>query len=286
MQMIRRIFVPLTDGDGDVAALAAAFTVARQLAAHVDAALLRFDQRYVRPKLNEALPPGLFEEVATLLADHDAAEIQAHRRFDEARLAVAAPLAEEAPGPLGLSARWLGVRPAERIVRDGGLSDLLVVGPQHSNDNARPNAVRRAALVTAGRPLLLAAETPMPRIGQRIAVAWNGSSGGAQAVAAALPFLASADTVSVLTVKTPRTRSSEGERLVDYLAWHGIKASASVLKGTGDAVGADLLRSAATFRADLFVMGGYVQSRLQEFLLGGVTGYVFNHAALPILIAH
>jgi nucleotide-binding universal stress UspA family protein len=33
-------------------------------------------------------------------------------------------------------------------------------------------------------------------------------------------------------------------------------------------------------------MGGYVQSRLQEFLLGGVTGYVFNHAALPILIAH
>src|SRR5229473_1726759 len=119
MQMIRRIFVPLTDGDG---------------------------------------------EVATLLADHDAAEIEAHRRFDEARLAVAAPLAEEAPGPLGLSARWLGVRPAERIVRDGGLSDLLVVGPQHSHDNPRPNAVRRAALITAGRPLLLAAEMPMPSI--------------------------------------------------------------------------------------------------------------------------
>ena len=57
MQMIRRIFVPLTGGDGDVAALAAAFTTARQLAAHVDAALLRFDQRYVRPKLNEPLPP-------------------------------------------------------------------------------------------------------------------------------------------------------------------------------------------------------------------------------------
>ena len=129
-------------------------------------------------------------------------------------------------------------------------------------------------------------EMPMPRIGGRIAIAWNGSSGGAQAVAAALPFLASADAVSVLTVKTPRTRSSEGERLVDYLAWHGITASASVLKASGDAVGADLLRSAAAFHADLFVMGGYVQSRLQELLLGGVTGYVFNHAALPILIAH
>src|SRR5258708_20941663 len=144
MQIIRRIFVPLTGGDGDVAALAAAFTPASQLAAHVDAALLRFDQRYVRPKLNEALPPGLFEEVATLLADHDAAEIQAHRRFDEARLAVAAPLAEEAPGPLGLSARWLGARPAERIVRHGGLSDLPVAAPQHSHHTPRPHAVPRA----------------------------------------------------------------------------------------------------------------------------------------------
>src|SRR6266481_6201394 len=124
--MIRKVFVPLTGGEGDVAALAVAFTAAQQQHAHVDAALLRFDQRYHPPKLDEALPPGLFEEVATLLADHDATEREAHRRFDAARLAVAAPLAEGAPGTpgehdeLGLSARWLGVRPAERIVRDGG----------------------------------------------------------------------------------------------------------------------------------------------------------------------
>src|SRR5260370_21144529 len=141
MQIIRRIFVPLTGGDGDVAALAAAFTTASQLAAHVDAALLRFDQRYVRPKLNEALPPGLFEQVATLLADHDAAEIQAHPPFAQARLAVAAPLAEEAPGPLGLSARWLGVPPAARILRDGGPFDLLVAPPPHSHHHARPHSV-------------------------------------------------------------------------------------------------------------------------------------------------
>jgi nucleotide-binding universal stress UspA family protein len=28
-----------------------------------------------------------------------------------------------------------------------------------------------------------------------------------------------------------------------------------------------------------------VQNRLQEFLLGGVTGYAFAHAELPILVA-
>ena len=285
-QMIRKIFLPLTGGEGDVAALQAAFTTARQLAAHVDAALLRFDQRYDRPKLDEALPPGLFEEVATILADSDAAELQARHRFDVARAAVAAPLVEAAPGPRGLSARWLGVRPAERIVRDGGLADLLVVGPQNLHDNPRPNAVRRAALITAGRPLLLAPEAPPPRIGGHVAIAWNGGTGGAQAVAAALPFLAAADTVSVLTVRTARTRSSEGERLVDYLAWHGVAAAASVLHADGGPVGALLLRTAVERGADLFVMGGNVQSRLQEFLLGGVTGYVFGHASLPILMAH
>jgi nucleotide-binding universal stress UspA family protein len=289
--MIRKIFVPLTGGDGDVAALAVAFAAARQQGSHVDAALLRFDQRYDPPKLDEALPPGLFEEVATLLADHDAAEEAAHRRFEAARLAAGAPLAEAAPdtpappGALGLSARWLGLRPAERIVRDGGLADLLVVGPQSASGNPRPNAVRRAALMTVGRPLLLAPPAAPPRIFARIAVAWNGSTGGAQAVAAALPFLAAAERVTVLTVKTARTRSSEGERLVDYLAWHGIGAAAEVLKGESEPVAAQLLRRAGEGGADLLVMGGYVQSRLQEFLLGGVTGYVFAHAELPILVA-
>jgi len=115
---------------------------------------------------------------------------------------------------------------------------------------------------------------------------FGSSAGGAQAVAAALPFLTKADAVTVLTVKTARTRSSEGERLVDYLTWHGVVAHAHVLQADGDTVGAVLLRSAAASGADLFVMGGYIQSRLQEFLLGGVTGYVFSHANLPILVAH
>lgn len=288
--MIRKIFVPLTGGDGDIAALAVAFAAARQQGSHVDAALLRFDQRYDPPELDEQLPPGLFEEVATLLADHDAAEEAAHRRFEAARLAVGAPLAAEAPGTpppaaLGLSARWLGLRPAERIVRDGGLADLLVIGPQSATDNPRPNTIRRAALMTAGRPLLLAPPVAPPRIGGRVAIAWNGSTGASQAVAAALPFLVAADSVVVLTAKTARTRSSEGERLVDYLAWHGIKASAAVLKVESEPVAALLLRRAAESGADLLVMGGYVQSRLQEFLLGGVTGYVFAHAELPILVA-
>jgi nucleotide-binding universal stress UspA family protein len=90
--------------------------------------------------------------------------------------------------------------------------------------------------------------------------------------------------VHVLTVKTDKTRSSEGERLVDYLLWHGIAADCRVL-GLTDAVGSLLLGNADRLGADLLVMGGYVQNRLTELLLGGVTAYVFSHAKLPILLA-
>jgi nucleotide-binding universal stress UspA family protein len=281
--MIRRVFVPLTGSEGDLAALAVAFAVAVRLGAHVDAALLRFDQRYSRPKLSEPLPPGLFEEIASLLSDRDADELAARRRFEEAREAVGSPTAEEAI-PSGHSGRWLGMRPAERIVRDGRLADLIVVGPTKATENQRPNVIRRAALVTAGRPLLLAPAQPPETVGRRIAIAWNGSTGGAQAVAAALPLLAKAEAVHVLTVKTEKTRSSEGERLVDYLQWHGVTAQSSVLPEQ-ESVGDLLLANAEGFGADLLVMGGYVQNRLQELLLGGVTAYVFAHAKLPILVA-
>ncbi|MBV9521484.1 MAG: hypothetical protein JO010_01740, partial [Alphaproteobacteria bacterium] len=228
--MIRRIFVPLTGSNGDDAALAAAFAAARRLGAHVDAALLRFDQRYSRPKLRDPLPPGLFEEIATLLADHDGDEITAERRFAEACAAAAAPRIETPTGEAGPSARWLGTRPAERIVRDGRLSDLLVVGPMLDVQSPRANVIRRAALATAGRPLLLAPAEPGAVLGATIAIAWNGSTNGAQAVGAALPFLTRAAEIHVLTVTTERTRSSEGDRLVDYLKWHGVLARSMVLR--------------------------------------------------------
>jgi len=282
--MIRRIFVPLTGSEGDAAALGTAFAVAGRLGAHVDAALLRFDQRYARPKLSEPLPPGLFEEIASFLADHDTEEMAAERRFADAAASAAAPQIAEPPGPGGLSARWLGVRPAERIVRDGRLSDLLVVGPTIGHESQRANAIRRAALETTGRPLLLAPQAPPRALGSRVAIAWNGTTNATQAVGAALPILAHAGVVDVLTVRTEKTRSSEGERLVDYLKWHGVAADVHVLQES-EQVGDLLLRKAAGLGSDLLVMGGYIQSRLQDFLLGGVTAYVFAHAALPIFVA-
>ena len=281
--MIRRVFVPLTGGEGDLAALAAAFAVAVRLGAHVDAALLRFDQRYSRPKLSEPCRPASSRKspaCSPITTPTRSPPSDASRRRARPQMHLLRSRRPNRAIPAGGSACG---RPSASYAT-GGLPISSSSGRRKPPRNPRPNVIRRAALVTAGRPLLLAPALPPGTVGKQIAVAWNGSTGGAQAVAAALPLLAKADAVHVLTVKTEKTRSSEGERLVDYLQWHGITARATVLPEQ-DSVGDLLLANAGDLGADLLVMGGDVQNRLQELLLGGVTTYVFAHAKLPIFVA-
>jgi len=117
-------------------------------------------------------------------------------------------------------------------------------------------------------------------------IGWNGRTEAVRAIPAALPFLKRADTVSVVTAKTAKTGANEGESLIDYLSWHGIKADLAILEPKGAPIGEALLNKANEISADLLVMGGHGHSRFRELLLGGVTKYVFSHAALPVLIAH
>jgi nucleotide-binding universal stress UspA family protein len=284
--IIRKILVPLTGLDADVPALDAAFAVARVHEAHVEAVFLRFDQRYDPPKFPDRLTPDVFDELATLIAYADEEQETARQHFEAAREASKASVAEAAATrPGGVTARWLGIRPAERILRDARLADLVVLGRSAKDDRGLA-ALRGTVLTTAGRPLLLAPALPPASVEGCAVIAWNGGTHAARAVAAALPLLREADSVHVLTAKTRKTRSSEGERLAEYLAWHGIEAQYRVLAPESEQVGAALLGEAQRLGAGLFVMGGQGQTRLRDFLFGGVTDYVFSHAPMPIFLAN
>jgi nucleotide-binding universal stress UspA family protein len=50
-------------------------------------------------------------------------------------------------------------------------------------------------------------------------------------------------------------------------------------------VGHLLLSQAATFRADLLVMGAYGHSQLREWMFGSVTRTVLREAGLPVLMS-
>jgi nucleotide-binding universal stress UspA family protein len=51
-------------------------------------------------------------------------------------------------------------------------------------------------------------------------------------------------------------------------------------------VGANLLAQASARQAGLIVMGAYTHGHYRQFLFGGVTRHVMQHAATPVLLAH
>jgi nucleotide-binding universal stress UspA family protein len=101
----------------------------------------------------------------------------------------------------------------------------------------------------------------------------------------AMPFLARAKEVVVLTVNERPDEHATTDRLVRGLGWHGLTARAEQLHPGAEGAVATLL-AAAKDRADLLVMGGYGHTRLREWVFGGFTQQVLDAAPLPVLIAH
>jgi nucleotide-binding universal stress UspA family protein len=70
------------------------------------------------------------------------------------------------------------------------------------------------------------------------------------------------------------------------LVRHGVRAEVVVLAKTAPRVSDTLARHVLDQDADLLVMGAYGHSRFREFLLGGATRDMLEHAAVPVLMAH
>jgi nucleotide-binding universal stress UspA family protein len=176
---------------------------------------------------------------------------------------------------------------AETVVEEARLADVAVIA-QASDGSGAMSQVIEAVLFGSGRPLLLAPLPEPASIGTAVAVAWDGSSAASRAVAAALPFLQAADRVSILAgeVSGPN-RAADPQRLVEYLAMHGVASTVHGIEVHGRAVGKALVETARTLGCDLLVMGAYGHSRVREMVLGGVTlGMLEQPQPIPILMAH
>lgn len=287
--MLRKILVPLGGQAGDGIALGAAFVVAKAFDAHVCGLFVHIDPRDAVPLLGEGMSAALAGEIMQAAERESATACRlANAAFEAARASVGAPLIDRPPGPGGVSASWAETTgQVEDVVRlRARLSDLVVLPQQDAYASAPLMAVLESVLIGSARPLLLVPPSVPADIGRTVAIAWNGGTEAARAVAAAMPFLGQAETVHVLTAETTATSAEAGDRLAEYLAWHGIAARVSRIRPAGGPVGAALLARAGELGADLIVMGGYGHSRLREMILGGVTRYVLGHAGLPVLMAH
>jgi len=123
-----------------------------------------------------------------------------------------------------------------------------------------------------------------------IAIAWKGTAESVRALHAALPLLRQAGRLVLLHGDRPQAFSSVGfKRPLDvdeYLARHGLEVASRSLQADGEDAGAGLLHAAAEAKADLLVMGAYGRSRFSEWILGGATRHVLEHARLPVFMRH
>jgi nucleotide-binding universal stress UspA family protein len=149
------------------------------------------------------------------------------------------------------------------------------------------SGVIEAVLFGSGRPVLIVPYIPVsPRLGT-VVIAWDQGRPAARAVADALPLLALADRVEIVSVTDAGGGTPlPGENMARHLAQHGIEADVAGFPRGEAGVANTLLSHAADVDAGLIVMGGYGHSRLREIVLGGTTRTILRTMTVPVLMAH
>jgi len=136
--------------------------------------------------------------------------------------------------------------------------------------------------------VLLVPETRPAKQATEVVIAWDGTAPAVRATHDALPFLACAQRVTVITIAEEKAEpvDSSGHDLCAHLGWHGIEAGFRHFNSPGRAVGEAIAEAARELGADLLVMGGFAHSRLRDLVLGGATRHILNATPIPVLLSH
>ena len=276
------ILVHVDDGERVVIRLGAAARLARSFDAELVGAYA-VPTRAITPSVSAVLPDSVVQQ---RLADMGEAQESAESLFRAAaqRARVAAV---EWRAPAGDA--------IPTLVDHARCTDLVVIGQRDPGDEhaAFGESLANAVVLQSGRPVLAipfagAAAT----LGSNVLLTWNGTRESARALADAMPLLARAEKVRLLSIETGTDNKAKPsdmhrqERVLAWLRFHGIDAESLHHRWPDADVGALILSQAADTGADLIVMGAYSHSRLQERVLGGVTRAVLEAMTVPVLMSH
>jgi nucleotide-binding universal stress UspA family protein len=164
--------------------------------------------------------------------------------------------------------------------------DVMVVPNPSTTTLARE--IAEHTLLETGRPVLLSPARAEPDPSSSAMIAWSPSLQAWRAVAAAVPLMATARRVEIVSVGEDEAAVAESwADVIRYLGWHGITATARHVKPLSRSVGDTLLHEASEAAMGMLVMGAYSHSRVRELLLGGVTRHVLSNVAVtPVFMAH
>lgn len=179
---------------------------------------------------------------------------------------------------------------SQDLLRRSGLSDLVVLGRCDPLANDGPSKLVGEVVLRSQSPVLVVP----PGIASfdcsgAAVVAWDGSPEASRALRSAVPLLARASSVSLVTVVDEEETGRfdlppvQGAK---YLSRHGIACELVDLPFRAKSIAMGLMAAAVDRDAAYLVMGAYGRSRLAETIWGGVTREIFADPPLPIFASH
>ncbi len=287
--MFKQILLPATGDAADTVVFETALAASLGTTAHLGFLHVRQDPVTAAAGMaGDAMDGGYGVSLLMETIEHDDKVAEAAARAAFGRFS-AAPR-------LGLVTASLTVETgdeATRLVEHGRTVDLVVLGRARGSEAVALGRLQ-AVLGGIGRPLLIAGKRCPTALLDTIVIAWKDTAEAARAVGAAMPFIARAGRVVVMTVGEEAAPDSppwddsgaSRDRLVATLLRHNAQVSAWRVP-VGDAAPVEaLLAAAAEARASLLVMGGYGHGELREMVFGGFTRSVLGGAAMPVLMMH
>ncbi|PCI05236.1 MAG: universal stress protein UspA [Hyphomicrobiales bacterium] len=284
--MVRKIILPVRgDGKGDnVFAHAAA--LAKRFKAHVVVT-------HCRPRPEDLLPfgvpiPAFMKEQlldqARKLADLEEEGLESE--FAELAKQFGLRMTDKPTGK-SASASWVeeAGRQVDVIKHHGRLADIICVAKPDRDRNLGANTLK-SALFHTGRPVMMCptAETPPKVLGDKIAIAWNGSTEAARAVALTIDIIEQASEVVILSSGS-EIHGANADDLLSYFSDRGIEANITRFDGQKK-IGEELITNSKAAGADLMIMGAYGDSHEHESVFGGNTQYVVDNADFPVILVH
>ncbi len=266
-----RIMAPLSGGQGDAAAVAAAVMLAEPFQAEMVGVYTPADVADVMPWMGEGFLGGV--QTTALESLKEAAEAGEGARAPPWRPHLRQePLHRPADPGLG------------RLSAESRLSDVVVFSSDPARGRGPLAEAFQQMVADEQRPVLIARQGL--KIGGCVAVAWDGGKEASRAARLALPLLEKASKVVILAAPKASSRSFDPGRLKSYYAARGVDAEGGRPAGQRGDAAPVLLYAARKAGADILVAGAFGHPRLQEFIFGGTTRTLLNSDEPSLFLSH
>lgn len=278
--MYKSLLVHIPTERSTRAAIDGSISLALSCGAHLDAFAIGFET------INSV--PFVAEGGAAVASIY---EFEYERALERAHAALATFEIEAKAAKIAYHSRALAGTFGEIIETIGAaarLYDLTIVSQGEPDQGAFDNRLPQELLLQTGGPLLMLPYTFHGVFkAARIGICWDGSRLAARALRDAMPLLAQADALIVITLNASDVPvESAPAQLARHLARNGLSVKSISLEASLGDVQPSILSLAADGCLDLLVMGGYGHSRLQETIFGGVTREMFQSMTVPVLMSH